>query len=622
MLLGALCTGSILFVNGNAAAEEVKEFSLEQMVVTAQRVETKELNTPATITVITSEDLEATGASSVFSALEKVPGLSSTAYGAAGEDYGAMLSRANLRGLDKGTLVLINGNPVNLMNYNSMLNVIPVDAVEKIEVVKGSNAVLYGAEAMGGVINIITKKSPQAVGGSVGLKYGSYTKGFEVGAHGEGLNVFYKKEDRAKLDPANEIFNPASTYTIKDKSNDESLFLNYDINDNLSFNYAYNEAKNNYRTVKTNGTTTKNSFYNRTLQNIGLTYKNKNNFRSSLAYNKYKMRANGSATTVVDADSIFFDNQKTWVMRGGKDTLVSGVNLSRESYGKEVGKTTFDRDSGAIYTSYTYNISDKFSTVLGMRGHFVKSNSYDDSQSIFLPQLQTLYKIDETSSWYTNIGKSFEMPATTSPYTYGKVSTLIKLKPQEGWNYETGWKRITDTESMKVAVFYMDIKNKFKWVTEDSLIHNGNKDTYVQINNDKFKNVGLELEYTKKLDDAWQMNFGASFSNPKSQEKGAKWVQDDARIQFTAGTTYRQDKLTANMQLLFLGERQLASNIYYGKHRIPNKFDINMTVGYDITSKDNVEFGVYNLLNRSNPTNTGEYRSLPRNYQLVYTRSF
>ena len=67
-----------------------------------------------------------------------------------------MVLMGKIRGLDKGTLVLVNGAPMNLLNYNAISN-IPLDSIEKIEIVRGSNATLYGAEAMGGVINIITK---------------------------------------------------------------------------------------------------------------------------------------------------------------------------------------------------------------------------------------------------------------------------------------------------------------------------------------------------------------------------------------------------------------------------------------------------------------------------------
>ena len=70
---------------------------------------------------------------------------------------GSSLSRMYIRGLDKGTVVMVNGAPINVNNYATP-NAIPVNAIERIEVVKGANSVLYGAEAVAGVVNIITKK--------------------------------------------------------------------------------------------------------------------------------------------------------------------------------------------------------------------------------------------------------------------------------------------------------------------------------------------------------------------------------------------------------------------------------------------------------------------------------
>ena len=74
-----------------------------------------------------------------------------------GSDYSGMLSRIRLRGMDNGTLVLVDGHPANFNNA-SALNSIPIDQIEKIEVVKGPGSVLYGPQAMAGVINVITKK--------------------------------------------------------------------------------------------------------------------------------------------------------------------------------------------------------------------------------------------------------------------------------------------------------------------------------------------------------------------------------------------------------------------------------------------------------------------------------
>lgn len=626
--LAVLLLGGVFFGGGTLleAAGTVESFTLDPLLITAQRLAKSDLNTPATTSVITGEKLKETGATNVFDALGQVPGVQNNSYGYGGEDYGAMIGRVNIRGLDRATLVLINGSPVNLMNYSSMLNVIPIEAVDRIEIVKGSNAVLYGAEAMGGVINIITKTTA-GTGGSVTGKYGNYLKGGSLEVHSEGLSVVYKKELRDELDPASRIFNSTANHTGKGKMNNEAVFLNYKINNNLNFNYAYSDTENNYKTLTPAGVVTRNTNYYRTLQNANLIYEGKENFKSTLAYNKYKLRSRGYSSSVVDADSIFLDNQKVWQFGADKnDTLVGGFSVARESYAKNFG-STFDRDTWALYGSYTDNITDKFSATLGLRGHFVKGNDYDSDHKIFLPQLQSLYKVSEHSSFYTNVGKSFEMPSTTSPFTYSSVSTVIKLDPQEGWNYEAGWKQVIDDESLKIAVFHMRIKNKFKWVTENQVIPDGDSTKYLQINSDKFKNTGLEVEYSKKLDENWQLNLGAAISDPKSQEKGKAWLQDSAKLQLTAGTTYKKDKITADLELLYLGKRELAyynmlGTSAYTDHRIPAKIDLSLTLRYDVTAHDIVEVGAYNILDRDNPVNATEYRSLPFNYVVSYTRMF
>ena len=96
-----------------------------------------------------------------------------------GSDYSGMLSRIRLRGMDNGTLVLVDGHPANFNNA-SALNSIPIDQIEKIEVVKGPGSVLYGPQAMAGVINVITKKPVKGtpvkgnVYGSMGNRYRDY----------------------------------------------------------------------------------------------------------------------------------------------------------------------------------------------------------------------------------------------------------------------------------------------------------------------------------------------------------------------------------------------------------------------------------------------------------------
>lgn len=98
----------------------------------------------------------------------------------------------------------------------------------------------------------------------------------------------------------------------------------------------------------------------------------------------------------------------------------------------------------------------KFSATLGLRGEII-----DDpvkSENILNPQFQTLYKINDTTSWYINIGKAFQMPTVDS--YYGKKAAAGTLKPEEGWTYETGIKKIYDNKSIKLAVFIWILKIK------------------------------------------------------------------------------------------------------------------------------------------------------------------
>ena len=140
-----------------ATADQVEVHDLNETVVTAQRREKRDIDTPATMTIITAKEIEKAGYRNVFEAIDQQIGSTSTSYGEAGQDFGFAAGRIVMRGFDRGTLVMVNGVPMNLKNYPSTEG-IPASMVERIEIVKGASSTLYGANAMGGVVNIILKK--------------------------------------------------------------------------------------------------------------------------------------------------------------------------------------------------------------------------------------------------------------------------------------------------------------------------------------------------------------------------------------------------------------------------------------------------------------------------------
>lgn len=166
------------FLGGVSAADV---YQLDTVTVTANRYEKNEFDVPASIQVISQEKLVQTGQNNLQQAMGFMDGIVYSAMGPNGTAVSSMTSKAIIRGVTDGTVVLMNGTPINWRGkYN--LEDIPLESIEKVEVVRGGGAVLYGSQATGGVINIITKKKMNN-SVSVGLgNDGQRSAGVTVGA--------------------------------------------------------------------------------------------------------------------------------------------------------------------------------------------------------------------------------------------------------------------------------------------------------------------------------------------------------------------------------------------------------------------------------------------------------
>lgn len=653
LLMTALITGSVMLGSGAAlAAENVGEFELDPMVVTAQRMETRDLDTPATTTIITAKDIKDKGYTSVFDALEQSIGVTSYSYSPSGDDLGGSQSRFYIRGFDKGTLVLVNGAPINIMNYSSTEG-IPLEAVEKIEIIKGSNSVLYGAEAMAGVVNIITKRGGESKVTVKGTA-GNYKNGYGMSIIEKDFFASFDRDYMDERDQSNKIF-PKSTYHWKDgKGNKSSFYISSKLNDKLSLDWS-RVASNRYRyamEVKNgkptglirSGASTGKYAYDAQKNNINLIYNDQENlFKSVLAYNNRRLDStyfyyntdqtvNTSKTkrgTAYNVYGVTSDTQKSWRLNNEKDTLTSGITFKKEHY-QELANTdnSIGRNAYSVYSSYSHKFNDRFTGILGMRGEFTQDNGWDDSHNVFLPQLQFLYKANDNWSLYTNVGKSFDMPAINSKYYSTKLINW-KIKPQQGWTYELGSKYVADKDSLKVALFHMDIQDKFEWVKENTLIPGGDPNTNVQVNGGKFRNTGIEAEYVHLIDSNWKYNLGFTISNPEVQS-GDKWVQDSARLQASAGVQYDKSKFTGSLGLFVTADRedsyynnlgQIAKTYGYD-HKVPNRVHLNSALQYRPEKNHTFALNLYNLLDRDNCINENENYDLPFNWMLTYSYSF
>lgn len=607
--------------------------------VTANRMALLNLDTPAAMDVITDKDIMNSGAKNAFDAVNMVPGITSFSYGASGLEYGAMDSRVNIRGLERGSLILVNGVPMNL-NGKGGLSSIPTGSIARIEVLKGAASALYGSDAMSGVVNVITK-TPTKEGGSATIgvgNMGSQTYKINYGTPRFLIGIergFFGKQDPSTPVRTDSVDHPRGYeyYTARDKGNSLGIFMSGKLSDKVTLNFSRFEGKSAYAQLSTESNATNRNRHSTTYayddskNNASLIYKD-GNTTGTLFYNDRDLKGknrNHSLPSYTSNDSNYiarqygFDVQHEWDFRGGKDYLIAGVLGKRETYRTTSGPVYANphRHSLALYGSYSYQINPKWTTILGLRYTDIKDPV--KNQHVLTPQFQLNHRINKESSVYMNVGKAFTMPNLSDTFKtvnrqYQSVSGR-NLKPEEGWNYELGYKHITNKDSWKVAAFYMDFKNFFSWKPDS------NGKMTIRVNGGRFRNVGVEAQYGRKLTDRLKVTVGAAYSNPKQMEIDKNyWKQANPKLQFTGGIHYNSSTWTAGSSINFVTKRM--KNRDGGIN--PNLVAWNAYVGYQFNENSSIRLDARNLLNRHNVISNGdwEYWDEPFNYQLSYTQKF
>lgn len=155
-----------------------KYFDLDEVFVSATRTKQSISNVTASVEVISAKEIERMGAQTVKDIFKNTPGLT-LQYGTFPSASSKSKSSVTIRGIGgAGTLWLVDGRRISSEVKNPYeMDRIPASMIDRIEIIKGPMSALYGADAMGGVINIITKKSSGIFEGDASISYGSNTDG-------------------------------------------------------------------------------------------------------------------------------------------------------------------------------------------------------------------------------------------------------------------------------------------------------------------------------------------------------------------------------------------------------------------------------------------------------------
>ncbi len=589
VMLCALVTGALVAQSAAVtyAAEQQEEYSLEQVVVTANRVPQTVASTPADVTVVTAEQIEQKGAHNLADALEGVPGVVVARNGGPGE-----IAVPYILGTDR-VIVLMDGKRMNIPqgigsgNGGVNLSTILVgDNIEKIEVVRGGNSVLYGADAVGGVINIVTKKGIGKAKTQVDIGGGSNsTSKFNISQQGEENGwhwyVTGMQENTDGQRPLSDYKGKNSTFRLdKDLSKTETLSMNFDyysshantpgnitgtwvptIEDYLRHNWsiAYSDKHvGGEKTIR---------FYNNEQERTSVipTY-----------FSQYLYKNTVRALEYQDSKTVNKRNDITWGGEWRKETVTTadyGTNPSR------------DRSVNAIYLQDRYKINDRTSSIIGMR--YDHSDQYGTN---WLPKVSIIHEIDKKTNYFINWNKVFKAPKFDDLYTPYNVmwgGGDPNLKPETGWSAETGIKKQLNKESeMTVSLFKRELNNAIKWVATGT--------QYNAKNIDHLTDQGATVAFTTRLSPVFVANVGYTYLDSRDQNNRQQAPYNN----FNMGLNFHQGKFTQTISGKYVDKSYTYDDSISAVYKTNSYFIWSTNLNYAISKNQSVYLNVTNLFNK------------------------
>lgn len=660
MYKGKLLTGAVLSVfmagaYGNACAADGTSdavYSLNPVVVTATRYEKSDAEIPAATQTFTEEQIEQTGADNLQVALQYLDGVIDAGMGPNGTSVSSMTTKNVIRGVSNGTVVMINGTPINWRtNYN--LENIPTSAVERVEVVRGGGAVLYGSQATGGVINIITKKTlPNEV------KVGLGNKGrqeYAVTANAGDLSIAYTYNKWGKLgyvSSSDSSIKPDKTRVpveMKQRffgSEKNDFLATYKLNDHADLLYNHNESASRWAYTYTGITDpdyedmNDHPRYIRRYENdkdfLQFNFHGLDGISGHVFYNYNTLKTHGTdyysstgkkyaapkAVRGQEKNKTYgYDVQKVWDGNPDKTFLI-GTSLVRETFENETSDT--GRNIISAFGSWERNLTAKDVLTLSGRGTWTTGGIQNFHN--FSGQAQYLHKLDNTQSLYASVGQTFVLPTFSQMYSReqaGGISNIIgnpDLKPQKGLHYEAGWKKEETNRQYKVALFTEKI--------DDNISYSGTSGRWYAINED-FKNHGIEASIRGQEDNGFTWHAGLTWQDPKSKQTTEKtsakryWDRSYGRILLTGGVGYEKEKWTTALNFSYLADR-VQSPLAAHSHSVKPYLLTSMTVKYSPNKSSDIMLAIDNLLNRKDIVShtTSDYYATPRNFILSYRYKF
>ena len=544
---------------GTALAEEPIA-TLDTVTVTAERFPVKEKQSARFVTVVTAEELKESGANNVVDALKRRGGFGYKAFGPLGISQGGMNSKLMIRGIEDGELVLINGAPIQAATGHSYdLNTIPIDQIERVEILKGAASTLYGADAMTGVINIITKEPTAETRTKLSAEFGNEAyHNHSLSYSSPKLNIGVNYQHLGVQEEISRSF--SGNYRYDSAALDKyGLNLNVVPADNVFIDYLGSYSETGFEKVYDNGNPHEGTDQKHSKHFADLRYETRN--LKAKAFGTYdEMQRDKYTSDDPEDKNKYYNYGLAGDYRFDRFALqwVAGTDFIHRAsdYSSQYGY--HDRNDYSLFFQLKKEFFNRLILTLGTREQFIDGESGTKDYDRFLPSFGATYKASENQTLFVNAGKAFRAPTFNQLYY---ESTWLRgnpdLGPEEGWTYELGTKwDAAGLVRLRLSGFYYTYQDKIELDRSS-----GYPLTYYNAGEYESKGVEWELDlYPFGHHNGWmtQASFYTAgyWADPTAEDPTGDQYQAGPKMQTSLGVAYQTEALSIDLNCRMLNARE------------------------------------------------------------------
>ncbi|HEK2898958.1 TPA: TonB-dependent vitamin B12 receptor BtuB [Proteus mirabilis] len=596
----------------------------DTLSVTANRFQEPNSSILAPITVVEREQIDRWQSNSVIDVLRRMPGIDVGQNGGIGQ-----MSSIYVRGTEsRHVLILVDGVRLNQANVSgsSDISQIPLSLVQRIEYIRGPRSSVYGSDAIGGVINILTERKTeggtlnatmgshgyQEYDGSVKQKVGDrttltaagsylYTKGYDVEANGN--TGGYPQPDR-------------------DGFMNKSLWLgvNHDINDDVSlyaraYGFDNRTAYDAYYDSYNDTLTDTRALFSRTYDG-GVKF-HRDNYSSSLntSYNytkdydydpRYGRYGKGSRFTNSEQYNVQWGNH----LLLGNGSIGGGVDWQRQSI--KAGSNGFPNKEHFDNTGLYLTGQQKLGEIIAEAS--VRSDKHSEYGWYTTWQTNLGWEFVDGYRVIGGYGTAFKAPNLNQLYVDNPLWNLagnLNLKPEESKQWEGGFEGLSGPLEWRLTAYRNDIENLIAYKSATPI------DTYENIGKALIKGV----EFTGEMD-TWIFHhtFNLQYIDARNKETHQR-LDRRARQQLKYQLDWQVEKLDMGVTYQYIGQRTDKDYGTYENVSLGGVSIWDLTASYPITSHLSIRGRIANLFDKDYETAYG-YRTPGREYFLTGSYNF